>query len=362
MTMPFFDVSRNWVILAPAKARPWAEELSRCLGLLRDRAGLSPEPPAVEDAAAAAPEDWVPVIVLNAGDLSGGGPCRNGFSWRLGRDRLEIYSASGRGLWNGVFDFLDALGIRWPDPDREELPPTGTAPQAGNYPLTRDNAYSPSAASPLELQRLIVSETKKTKDRERLFRWAARNRIDAVIFSLRDKRLFMRPRNAGPDTAGQYALGLEAGGWDLSLLVPRRFFLFRRELFRMESGKRVKSWNFCPTNPETIALLKKEAARRFRAILDIHPEILVWHLWPDRGQEKTWCSCPACRAFSAEDQNRIAVNAAADVLSELAPAAKISLYETPGGAETDEKNNILPRPNVFKITADYFTGNFHPVA
>jgi hypothetical protein len=302
----------------------------------------------VEDAAGPAPADSVPLIVLNCGETGGG---RNGFSWRLGTDRLEIYGDSDRGLLNGVFDFLGALGIRWPAPDREELPPP-----AGNYPLARDRAYSPSAASSLELRRLIIGGKKKTKDREKLFRWAARNKIDAAVLSLKDGGL---RTPAGPGaaakksplkTAEQYALILEAGGWDLSLLVPRRLFFFRRDLFRMESGRRTRRFNFCPTNPETIALLKKEAARMFRAVLGAFPEIRIWHLWPDRGHETTWCSCPACRAFSAEDQNRIAINAAADVLAELAPQAKISLYETPGddGGEA-EKSSIPLRPNIFRL-------------
>jgi hypothetical protein len=311
----------------------------------------------VEDAAGPAPEDTVPIIVLNAGE---GGRYRNGFSWRPGPDRLEIYGDSDRGLLNGIFDFLDALGIRWPDPDTETLPPppAGTAQQtaSGNYPLTRDRAYRPSAASPLELRRLIVNDQKKTKDRGKLFRWAARNNIDAAALSLRDRGLRrpVRPDASvkkGPfETAEQYALILEAGGWDLSLLAPRRFFFFRRDLFRMESGKRTRQFNFCPTNPGTIALLKKEAARIFRAVLGVFPDIKTWHLWPDRGHETAWCSCPACRAFSAEDQNRIAVNAAADVLLELAPQAKISLYEIPGeNGGDDETSNIPLRPNVFKL-------------
>jgi hypothetical protein len=354
--MIFFDVSRNWVILSPASVLTGAEELSRCLGLLRSGAGLSLGPPPVEDASGPAPEDSVPLIVLNAGE---GSRSRNGFSWRLGTDRLEIYGDSDRGLFNGVFDFLDALGICWPDPDTEKLPPpTGTVQGAafGNYPLRRDRMYSPSAASPPELRRLIISEKKKAKDREKLFHWAARNKIDALALSLKDHGLRtplrpgVSPKKGTLETAERYALILEAGGWDLSLLVPRRLFLFRRELFRMESGKRTRRFNFCPTNPETISRLKKEAARIFRAVLGVFPDIRTWHLWADRGHETAWCSCPACRAFSVEDQNRIAVNAVADVLSKLAPQAKISLYETPGeDGGGEETSNIPLRPNVFKL-------------
>ena len=77
----------------------------------------------------------------------------------------------------------------------------------------------------------------------------------------------------------------------------------------MDSGKRVKQYNFCPTNHETINLLKKQAAVIFReaaaiaASADAAPDAegRIYHLWPDRGAERTWCSCPACRAFSPEE-------------------------------------------------------------
>jgi hypothetical protein len=84
----------------------------------------------------------------------------------------------------------------------------------------------------------------------------------------------------------------------------------------------------------------------------------IIHLWPDQDHEAAWCSCPACRAFSAAEQYRIAVNAVADLLAELAPAAKISLYEAPDGDDGDDgdetdapRNNIPLRPNVFRLKA-----------
>jgi hypothetical protein len=344
--MVFFDVSKDWIILCPFSvpaALRGAEELSHYIDRLRLRAGpgSGTKPPAIQDAAAAAPEDSAPLILLNPGE---GEPWRNGFTWRLGKDRLEIYGDSDRGLQNGIFDFLDALGIRWPEPGAEELPPP---PGSGEYTLRDSRGRRPSAASPGDISRLAAGKKLKAKEREALIRWAARNRIDALVFSLRDRGQKRRsPQKGTPDAVEHYALIPEAGGWELSLLVPRRFFFFRRELFRMESGKRIRDFNFCPTNPETIALLKKEAARLFRAL----PKVRVIHLWPDRGREKTWCACPACRAFSAEDQYRIAINAAADVLAELAPQARISLYEAPdeeAGAEA--KTSVPLRPNVFRL-------------
>jgi hypothetical protein len=126
----------------------------------------------------------------------------------------------------------------------------------------------------------------------------------------------------------------------------------------MEEGKRTKKYNFCPTNPDTIRILGKEAERIFRYHAAFsHPvkplkgvnaddvESAVFHLWPDRAHEATWCSCPTCRAFSPAEQNRIAVNAAADILAALNPQARISWYETTG-----EDGDIAVRSNMFQLS------------
>jgi hypothetical protein len=355
--MAFFDVSRDWVILAPQilVAQTAAAELSHYITALRKQAELNQKTPVIQDVDGPAPDDSVPIIILNAGT---GSPARSGFTWRVGRDRVEIYGDSGRGLCNGVFDFLDALDIRWPEQGREELPSPPVAgahklklSDAGSYPLRDEKAYVPSKAAPENRRRLMVQGPVKSRDLDALITWTARNRTDALVFSLREKKLwkkFLRPRSRIFETAEKYALGIEWGGWDLSLLAPRRYFFFNRELFRMDSGKRVKQYNFCPTTPETINLLKKQAAVIFREAADAAPDAegRIYHLWPDRGAERTWCSCPACRAFSPEEQNRIAVNAAADVLAEIDPHARLSWHEASGDSPESE---IPLRKNLFRL-------------
>jgi hypothetical protein len=111
-------------------------------------------------------------------------------------------------------------------------------------------------------------------------------------------------------------------------------------MFRMDSGKRDKEHNFCPTDPDTIRLIKSEAEKIFRS----YPDITVYHLWPDLGYEKAWCSCPTCRAFTLEEQNRIAVNAAADTLADINPQGRISYYENPS-----QKGGIALRSNLFRV-------------
>ncbi|MDR2477934.1 MAG: hypothetical protein LBD48_01325 [Treponema sp.] len=345
----FLDVSRAWHILAPASASAAqyaAEELAAYFGLLRERAGLDKEQPPIEDAETVSPPGAAPLILLNtaAGDIA-----HNGFTWRLGNGRIEIHGDSARGLWNGVFDFLSALGFRWPKPGVEELPAAPSGENTAAYPLKDDRAYSPSAANARERRRLVINEKTGTRERERLIRWAARNKIDALVFSLREKSFWDRAGRGGKIYgAERYALALEAGGGDLSLLLPRSLFLFHQDMFRMESGKRTREHHFCPTNPKTTARITRRAKELFgRALPGMTAQSgePVFHLWPDSEHEKTWCACPACRAFSPAEQNRIAVNTAADALSAAAPAALLSYKNDPG-----ESGGIAPRKNTFVLS------------
>jgi hypothetical protein len=314
------------------------------------------DPPAVEDASRVHADDPAPLIVLNAE------PDKrklNGFSWRLGRDRLEIYGASGRGLCNGVFDFLAALGLRWPRPGQERSPyrvRIGTLPalpspdrvRPWEYSLREIKNYRPSDTDLQKRRRLFLDPGLSPRVSEKWIPWAARNNIDGVVFPLPETEAsFIRlsgKRRGFPNSllalAESYALTIETGGWGLSLLLPRRYFFSNHELFRMEQGRRIKKIHFCATNPDTMGILKHEAEAVFRAC----PGIEVFHLWPDRGNERTWCACPSCRAFSPEEQNRIAVNCVADSLGALDPSLWVSYYEN-----TDEQIDIPPRPNMFKM-------------
>jgi hypothetical protein len=344
-----FDVAKDWVILSPPlpAAEKAAAEIAHYIALLRKQAGLVQAVP-VRNALDPAPE-YVPLILLNA---EGENRLDTGFSWRAGYDRIELYGKSGRGLCNGAFSFLAALGVGWPEPERERLPPPSRAhPYLYDLKITRANSPSPGTAiqDRIRRRRIIFSGGSRgdslKKGLSRLV-WAARNKIDAAVFpaaagpSLQDHK-HARLRDALLAAAEQYALIIEIGGWDLSALVPRRLFPAHKDLFRMDSGKWKRDHHFCATNPKTMEVLKKEAAELFRS----HPGTDVFHLWPDRNHERTWCSCPACRAFTAAEQNRIAVNAAADVLAALRPGAVISYYETPG-----EEGTIPVRPNMFRFS------------
>jgi hypothetical protein len=263
---------------------------------------------------------------------------------------VEIYGESVRGLCNGIYDFLAALGMKWPSPE-QEIPPAGPGNGAALFPLESPGAYYPSRFAGGENKGCVNAEApwrryvvnrkdpvlKSRKKREALAAWAARNKYDVLVFPL----WFVRGRSgAALKLVNEYAMIAEAGGRELSVLVPRRFFFFHREVFRMEEGKRRKKTNFCPTNPDSIRIIKKEGRKIFRAAKGI----VVFHLWPDGGVENAWCACPSCRAFTPAEQYRIAVNATADVLARANLGAVISFYEKNG-----EGNSIPLRPNLFRL-------------
>lgn len=364
--MASFDVSKKWIIIVPAgipHAMKSVRDLSRCIGLLAagcadsgavNRGGSrAHEPPEITEASAAASSEAI--IVLNS---EGSENTRNGFEWRAGMERVEIYGESERGLCNGIYSFLSALGISWPLPGREKLPSRAAndaknsrgAPSAG-FPLSIDRACEPSrfegenpAAAPWK--RFVPAGKREIqhalKESEAFAAWAARNHYDALVFPLwvfasqTSGRKLTRLRQA----VAEYGIALEAGGRELSSFVPRKYFLFHRDCFRMEEGGREKKHHFCPTSPGALKIIDKEGKKMFRAAGGVE----VFHIWPDKGAETAWCSCPTCRAFTFPEQNRMGVNAAADALLALNPRASITCFEKPG-----ETGKIPLRKNIQRI-------------
>jgi len=356
-----FNASKGWTILLPSDisyVMKAAEDLSRYIGLLAnggavgntdgvnagDGEGASKAP--IVDALGPAPEGAV--IVLSSGYYD----CdRNGFSWRAGEDRVEISGDSGRGLCNGIYSFLAALGINWPAPGQEEIPtpatpatPANDASGARLFPLASTGELSPPDG---DLRRFVPegkNEIKKLLNKGEAFvEWMARRRYDALVFPLAVYTSGSSGRKLEQlrYIAKEYGIALEAGGRELTSLVPRSYFLLHREFFRMDEGKRKKDHHFCPTSPDVTRLIAKEIERLSRFM----PDATVIHLWPDKGAETAWCSCPTCRAFSSLEQNRIAINAAADALAALNRDTLISYFEKPG-----ENGKIKPRKNTFSLS------------
>jgi len=193
-------------------------------------------------------------------------------------------------------------------------------------------------------KRLFIDFKASAREREKTIYLAVENGCNTLVFSFNDK--YFKTKNKKQKyikLINKYALNIEAGGRDFPLLMPKKLFLFHRDLFRMEQGRRKFNHHFCPTNPNTISILTENALKLFNNIIQKITPPRIFHLLPDKDHENTWCACPACRAFSPAEQYLIAVNTAADVLAKIDAEARIMYvdFDTEPDAE-----GISPRENM----------------
>ncbi|MDR0411281.1 MAG: DUF4838 domain-containing protein [Treponema sp.] len=331
--MADFDILKPWAILTSGNSdsvKYAALKLAAYIEMLRVNFRVEQKSLPIIDSKDSSTINYVgqsPHIVLRAGDGK-----KNGFSWRMDKFRLEIIGEGGRGLFNGVFDFLAALGFKWRTPYDEEMPRRSSVSSHILPMRTAENHYSGQ-------RRYLLFDSNQKKVGSWIL-WAARNRIDALVFPLASKAFGVFFERLTHETK-TYEIDVEAGGWELPHLVPRKYFICHRDMFRMSEGKRDKRINFCPTSPETIQVISQEARKVFLA----HPHTKAFHLWPTRGHEQEWCSCPTCRAFTAEEQNRIAINVAAGALRKINSSATLSYCEL-----STEEASIALHGNVIKVS------------
>jgi hypothetical protein len=201
----------------------------------------------------------------------------------------------------------------------------------------------------LDQKRLFIGEVEFERDCDRWILWAKKHGCTAIILYPVDE-LFTLER-MGDHVTGrrrklielvqQHELQIEEGGFCLSRFLPRRLFMNNRDLFRMVEGKRVSDVNFCPTNPETLEIITNQA-RRFFQYRKGHN---VFHIWPDKGPDEGWCSCPSCRAFSPFEQTLIAINTLADVLAEINSSGRLSYLVSDSAESTIRcRANMFPLP------------------
>jgi len=192
-------------------------------------------------------------------------------------------------------------------------------------------------------KRLFINKKAGDKERYKLINWAAENQYNTLVFSLNDRYFKNSSKNVKYiKLAKRYAFNIEAGGNDISLLLPRSKFLFNSELFRMVQGRRSPSVHFCPTNPKTTAIVSKRMHELVGSVIEKVTVPRIFHLLPDEGHETTWCQCPACRAFRPAEQYIIAVNAAADALAKYDAEAKLAYIDF----DTEpEAARVMPRKN-----------------
>jgi len=194
-------------------------------------------------------------------------------------------------------------------------------------------------------KRLFISRKTNPREREKLIYLALENQCNAVVFSMKDN--YFKTKDAKYiKMIKNHGMYVEAGGRDLTLLLPRKLYFADSGMFRLEQGMRKLTHHFCPTNPKTIAAVSQNAHDYFSAIMQSVTNPRIFHLLPDEGCENTWCACPACRAFRPCEQYIIAVNTVADVLLKFDSEARLGYIDF--NTEPDAAG-VPPKKNMFSI-------------
>ena len=297
------DFSDEWRIILEGKPEGEPEafaatELAAVLTRMGCRAVCPGDPAAAER-----------IIVLHAGTGSpgakaGGRRAAPDFSWRAAPGRVEIYGEDSGALLRGVYDFLDALGARWtaPGPGGETLPRGPILALAAS--CRASDPRSPAAT-------LILGHGAYLEAWEEYLPWAARVGYSSIFI------------HTTPDSL---ALGAAPQSLYDALRLPiaaaaRRLGLVLELGVHGQPGR-----DFCPSSDRALAL----AAEAFAAVVAAHPEVKVFHAWPDdlpEGPPKDGrCSCAACASLSPAAQALIAARAFAGVLSAVRPDAALSFH------------------------------------
>lgn len=333
--MVMLDLRRGWRIVsasvdpvAACAASELAETLARIAG--------DPFP------VVGRPLAGVPSLNLSHGDGA-----LDGFAWQATAEQIVLRGDNPRGLLYAVYSFLEALGCRWPAPGAEgERLPQGTRFELPED-LVREQAALPGRC-------LIVGHYAFMQAIEEWIVWAARNRLNTIFLHVIEGPLAFGAAPAwqweahkarAVPLARQRGMTIEHGGHGLAALLPRSRFRELPEAFRYHKGRRTPDHNFCPSSAEGMAIVRRNAEAHFRA----HPEVDVYHLWPDDIPGGGWCSCARCRGYTASEQALLAVNAVAEVLAEVKPAARIGFL-----AYMDTETvpaQVAPRENVSLLWA-----------
>ncbi len=244
------------------------------------------------------------------------------FSWRASSDRVEVFGEDSCALLRGIYDFLGALGMRWVEPGNsgERLP---RGPMLNLTETSRSSGKSGIPAT------LILGHGVFLKDWEDRLPWAARagyssifihTTPDAFALGAAPDRLYEALRPSIGNLALRLGLTLELGGHGLSSLLPRSLFQEDPGLFREKDGERIPDRNLCPSSEKALSLVSKT----FAAWAVAHPEVSVFHVWPDDLPEGGWCSCPSCAQLSPSAQSLTVSRALAAVLTGVRPDAAVT--------------------------------------
>ncbi len=294
----------------------------------------------------------IPLVALPHPDgklfrLSQGRGEADGFVWRIGPSEVRLDGDTPRGLLYAVYSLLEALGCRWVTPGE----PGERLPSATLFSLAaeerRERPRFPGRC-------LVIGHHAFLRDVDEWIVWAGRNRLNTIFIHVTQEPLalgaaserhWQARKGAALALAGERGMTIEYGGHGLARLLPRKLFRSIPQAFRFDGVRRTPDYNLCPSSPEALAVLQRNAAAHFRA----HPEGDVFHLWADDIPGGGWCACPACREFTPSEQALMATNAVAEALDSIHPRAVVSFlaYHDTEAAPA----RVTPRRNVALLWA-----------
>jgi len=296
-----------------------------------------------------------PALVLSHGDGE-----QDGFRWEARPDAdggdeyipdirsIELQGHNPRGLLYAVYSLLEALGCRWVAPGTGgERIPRGVRFDLPEEPVADEYIRVETPALPGRC--LIIGHYAFMQEVEEWIVWAARNRLNTIFLHVIEgplalgaapERQWQQHKGMAVALARQRGMTIEHGGHGLAGLLPRRLFKRMPGAFRYHDGRRRPDHNFCPTCAEGLAVIQKNAEAHFRA----HPEVDVFHVWPDDIAGGGWCECERCREYTPAEQGLLAINAIAEALEGVNPAAQVAFLAYHDTEDVPAK--VRPRPNV----------------
>ncbi len=243
--------------------------------------------------------------------------CWDGYAISAREDRLVLASLKERGVLFAVYEFLSAGGCRFIKAARvgERIPQTESLSFAGTW------YFNPS----FEIRSLataIYEDTEEWKEETIAFvDWCAKNRINTIFLHQSVQQPLAGKNGEVQKEIARRDLRLEFGGHSAELYIPRELFEARPERFVFKDGKRRPQGNFCCTNRENLADIKKSIINYLRE----NPGIEVLHVWFEDVIEGSWCECKDCRGMNGTQQQMHVLNEVAKGIAEEFPGLKVDM-------------------------------------
>ncbi len=264
----------------------------------------------------------------------------DGFYVEVTDGKIVVASSLPRGVLFGVYEILERNGcvFVYSPTLQEYVPKVGVfQPLAGEY-----------VNSPMEIRSIsyccyefdgLIEELTAMIDN------CAKNKANAFFIHQCMIDITDGIRRA-VDEIKKRGMIFEYGGHFVERFVPRERFEEEPDLFIEKDGKRVKTGNFCVSNPKSIAYV----ADGMKAFVKRNHGIDILHTWFE-DSTGGWCTCEKCKGLSPVQQQSIAANVVAQAVKEVAPELKVDflLY-----------NETLDKTEQIKVDADNMYGMFAP--